>query len=145
MIVKSIVNVQSIHQQNVQSSNKTASTSAAEILTTSSASSETLKKFVPHTSSSPHPSNYTASSNSSRTPHTTTTTTTSSSTTNASEKHHITLPLLIPDTIEYYITGLYNLDTFMLIVPTLLEIMFYETELANFFCFKRSFSNEILY
>lgn len=44
-------------------------------------------------------------------------------------KHRqITLPLLIPDNTEYCITGLYNLETFFLIIPTLIEIMFYETE-----------------
>jgi len=44
-------------------------------------------------------------------------------------KHRqITLPLLIPDNTEYCITGLYNLETFFLIIPTLIEIMFYETD-----------------
>lgn len=49
-------------------------------------------------------------------------------TTNENRQRQITLPLLIPDAIEYCITGLYNMDTFFLIIPTLIDIMFYETE-----------------
>jgi hypothetical protein len=44
------------------------------------------------------------------------------------KSRNITLPLVIPNESEYCITGLYNQDTFLLIIPTLLEIMFYETE-----------------
>ncbi len=40
----------------------------------------------------------------------------------------IMLPLLIPDDIEYCITGLYDLEKFIQIMPILIEIMFYETE-----------------
>ena len=46
---------------------------------------------------------------------------------NAIKQRQITLPLLIPDVIEYCITGLYNMDTFQLIIPTLIDIMFYES------------------
>lgn len=46
----------------------------------------------------------------------------------AHKQRHITLPLIIPDAIEYCITGFYNQDALMMIVPTLLDIMFYETE-----------------
>ena len=35
--------------------------------------------------------------------------------------------MVIPESTEYCITGLYNQDTFFLIIPTLLDIMFYET------------------
>lgn len=44
------------------------------------------------------------------------------------KQRQITLPLLIPEGIEFCITGLYNLETFFLIVPALIEIMFYETK-----------------
>ena len=48
------------------------------------------------------------------------------STTNKQRK--IAFPLLIPEMLEYCITGLYNLDTFMSIRAPLLELMFYDTE-----------------
>lgn len=41
---------------------------------------------------------------------------------------NITLPLTIPEESDYCITGLYNQEAFSLIIPTLIEIMFYETE-----------------
>ncbi len=107
MTVKSIVSIQTL--QNSAPSNRTA---ANTDMLTPSASTESFKKF----SSPLQPSISILNP---------TSTTTS---TNVNEKHHITLPLLIPDKIEYCITGLYNLETFRLIVPTLLEIMFYETE-----------------
>lgn len=44
------------------------------------------------------------------------------------KQRQITLPLLIPDNTEYCIAGLYCTKTFSLIIPTLMEIMFYETE-----------------
>ena len=44
------------------------------------------------------------------------------------QKSQIKLPLIIPDNSEYCITGLYNLDAFFLIIPSLIEIMFFETE-----------------
>ncbi len=34
----------------------------------------------------------------------------------------------MPEENEYCITGLYNQDAFILIIPTLIDIMFYETE-----------------
>lgn len=43
------------------------------------------------------------------------------------DNKNITLPVVISDESEYCITGLYNQDTFLLIIPTLLDIMFYET------------------
>ena len=43
------------------------------------------------------------------------------------KQRKITLPLLIPDGIEYCITGLYDLEKYSLIIPTLMEIMFFET------------------
>jgi hypothetical protein len=100
-VVKSIVNFSSIQQ-----TSSSSSASSSSPMSTSS-SSDSFKKMLPPSSS----------------PAGTVTVTTANN-----EKHHITLPLLIPDKIEYCITGLYNLDTFMLIMPTLLEIMFYETE-----------------
>jgi hypothetical protein len=47
---------------------------------------------------------------------------------NKNNQMQITLPLLIPDDIEYCITGLYDLEKFLVIIPTLIDIMFYETE-----------------
>jgi hypothetical protein len=47
---------------------------------------------------------------------------------NGSIKSQIKLPLIIPDIAEYCITGLYSLDAFFLIIPSLIEIMFFETE-----------------
>lgn len=44
------------------------------------------------------------------------------------QSHSITVPLVIPEETEYCITGLYNRDAFILIIPTLIDIMFYETE-----------------
>lgn len=46
---------------------------------------------------------------------------------NTNPQMQITLPLLIPDKIEYCITGLYDLNKFFLIIPILIDIMFYET------------------
>lgn len=40
---------------------------------------------------------------------------------------NITVPLVILDKVEYCITGLYNQDAFSLIIPTLIDIMFYES------------------
>ncbi len=57
-----------------------------------------------------------------------TTTTTGTNNNNMIKQRQINLPLLIPDMLEYCITGLYNMDTFMFIKPTLLELMFYESE-----------------
>jgi len=48
-----------------------------------------------------------------------------------SQSHSITVPLVIPEETEYCITGLYNRDAFILIIPTLIDIMFYETENYN--------------
>ncbi|CAF0709028.1 unnamed protein product [Brachionus calyciflorus] len=48
------------------------------------------------------------------------------STVDENKQLQISLPLLIPDNIEYCITGLYNMDT--IIIPTLIDIMFYETD-----------------
>jgi hypothetical protein len=47
---------------------------------------------------------------------------------NKNNQMQITLPLLIPDDIEYCITGLYDLEKFLVIIPTLIDIMFYETD-----------------
>lgn len=44
------------------------------------------------------------------------------------KQRQITLPLLIPDNTEYAVAGLYCTKTFTLIIPTLMSIMFYETE-----------------
>lgn len=54
----------------------------------------------------------------------------SSFTKNTTMEEHIdiTLPLIISDKNEYCITGLYDQDAFLLIIPSLIDIMFYESE-----------------
>ena len=40
----------------------------------------------------------------------------------------ITLPLILSEENEYCIIGLYNQDAFSLVIPTLIDIMFYESK-----------------